>query len=435
MSKVLHSIVPKGVLAPTRWPSRPYCTNAPSGGVLVRNFNQAMHYPLIQPNPPGVVIRMTFDLDKPGCSEPAFAYDTAGLPPPNWIAINRENGHAHSSYELEYPVRKENTKGMKFLSSLERAYGAALGADRSYHGNLVKNPFSKQWDVLYLRKEPYTLVELADWIPDTKKALQKPVSMEECFSIGRNAAVFDVARKKAYKAVRDFWELGDFSGFLACVYRIVGESWIHVRENHDWSSKNHEYRKREMDATATSIARWVWLRFTPDTFRVWSANSGFSSRQSIRGTLSGKKRLDNAKQKWAEARKMLDSGKSVSETARILNVSPSTVFRWKSRFEKDTGSAVDSSKETTRLESTSELSSIEEKNVEPETKTINLGSVCRAESVLPYRNFDEKNQVKTKRPLLIQRSQKTHKKKHDVTKQKIPEDRNFSVLSFRVKIF
>lgn len=226
-----------------RWPRKPYCSNDPKlYGVRIRSFGSAKTHRLIQPNPPGLVFRMVFDVDKPRQPEPFFSWELAGLPPPNWIAQNPANGHCHLIYEIGCPVSlKDGSRSGRYLSAIESAYGSALKADSNYHGNLVKNPSNKHWLSFSLRSDPYTLVELADWVKIPPKI--RPINVDEnVFCLGRNSAVFEISRKKAYEIIPSFWEPEGFSRFYGAVFSIVEAAWDSIKNYDAWSSKTHPYR-------------------------------------------------------------------------------------------------------------------------------------------------------------------------------------------------
>lgn len=191
------------VLDQARWPRKPYCSNdVKKYSSIIRSFKYALRFRQIQQNPPGIVFRMVFDIDKPKQPEPFMSWHLAGLPPPNWIAKNPENGHSHLSYELLVPVSLvDGSHSGRYLSSIGSFYGTLLKACKG--GDLVKNPSHEYWLTYSLRDEFYTLDELADWLPMEKIKTKKKAAIDgDVFSIGRNCAVFEIARHKAYVLVR-----------------------------------------------------------------------------------------------------------------------------------------------------------------------------------------------------------------------------------------
>ncbi len=71
-----------------------------------------------------------------------WAWERHNLPPPSWIAINRENGHAYLAYVLDEPVLRLQEKRRKpvwLLGVIRRAMTEALGADRGCPNFMTKN--------------------------------------------------------------------------------------------------------------------------------------------------------------------------------------------------------------------------------------------------------------------------------------------------------
>lgn len=87
-----------------RLPRRPYCTDDPAQGLLIRPQATALAYRHIQHNPPPHVACLVFDVDS---SDGYEAWKDAGLPAPNWITFNPKNSHAHYGYYLEAVVARK----------------------------------------------------------------------------------------------------------------------------------------------------------------------------------------------------------------------------------------------------------------------------------------------------------------------------------------
>ena len=290
------------VLERERWPRKPFCSDDPKKyGVRIRAFKCAKRYPFMQPNAPGIAFRMVFDVDKPRQPEPFFSWELAGLPPPNWIIQNPRNGHCHLSYEIRCPVSlKDGSRSGRYLSAIESAYGAALNADPNYPGNLVKNPSNKHWMSFSLRNDLYSLDELADWIEIPKKI--RPINLDEnVFCLGRNCAVFEIARTQAYKIVREFWKSGGYDAFRISVFEVVEKTWDRIKKHDAWMTKTHPYRFHEIRNTADSIAKWTWRNITPTKTAEMIRNTHSPEIQSRRGRQSGLKRREKSDIDFDEA--------------------------------------------------------------------------------------------------------------------------------------
>ena len=139
-----------------RTPHRPYCTDDLRAGLRIRTRRAALRLPYIQANPPHLRFWMLHDIDRPGG---ALAWEDAGLPPPAWAAINRDNMHAHLAWGLSAPVLTGDAgraEPIRYLCAIESAYRAALDADPGYSGLITKNPLHERWQVLDIRKSSVT---------------------------------------------------------------------------------------------------------------------------------------------------------------------------------------------------------------------------------------------------------------------------------------
>ncbi|MCA1791055.1 MAG: replication initiation protein [Thioalkalivibrio sp.] len=264
-----------------RWPRRPNCKPEKDARPLIRTLAHARRYPYIQPNAPTVLFRLAFDIDRRGA---ILAWDDAEVAPPNWIAVNPANGHAHAVYELEVPVAMVNgdrpdTKPMRFAASLESAFRIALDADPSYAGHYVKNPGHRRWDTTLYRHEPYDLWELAEWVDlPRKQDLRRKPDMDAV--AGRNCYLFERLSRWSYRAVRDYWRPGGYDDFRAAVeaYAEAINAEIEV-----------QYPGRgplafpEMRHTVKSVANWTWSHMTPAGFREWASRRGRRGGKASKG--------------------------------------------------------------------------------------------------------------------------------------------------------
>ena len=120
-----------------RLPRRPYCTDDPAQGLLIRSQATALAYRHIQHNPPPHVSSLVFDIDHP---EGYAAWREAGLPTPHWISINQSEtldeqgnshrGRAHIGYLLATPVARTNAarqKPLRYLAAIEHVMAHRLG--------------------------------------------------------------------------------------------------------------------------------------------------------------------------------------------------------------------------------------------------------------------------------------------------------------------
>ena len=296
-------------------PLRPYCTDDLSSGLSIRALKTALNLRYMQINPPSQQHYLIFDVDR---ESGAFAWEESGLAPPNYCAINPDNGHAHLVYKLAEPVAtSENARlePLRYLASVERGYRIELGADAGYSGLITRNPYKNQ--TMCIHTHEYDLFELSDWL---KHGLSHYSEREIVVSgIGRNVELFDTVRAWAYRNIR--------------LYRVNGRSRLFSA----WHSEVFEYAlginaqfnsplpHSEIKATAKSIAKYCWKYDA-------QAEKNFSEKQAIKGRLggiaSGITRAKANEDKRIQARLLSAQGLSQRVIAQKLGVSKSSVGLW-----------------------------------------------------------------------------------------------------------
>lgn len=175
-------------------PLKPYCSPV-KGVCYVNPKERAIDEHYIQPNHPAVTKWLCFDIDHP---DALFSYYYNNVPTPNLIIVNPDNGHAHACYRLKEPVGLTGESRIKPINYMRAVYYAlrrALGADAGYVGNLIKCPFaSRMWQVYVNGNRGYDLKDLGDMLD--LEPLPTKTANDDIF--GRNIAVFDYTRHKAY---------------------------------------------------------------------------------------------------------------------------------------------------------------------------------------------------------------------------------------------
>lgn len=252
-------------------PTRPYCADNLADGLQIRKKAVALKKRHLQLNGPASFTWMIQDIDRPGAY---LAHDDANLPPPNVIMVNRANGHAHSAYLMASPVARHNcarVEPLRFFATVERGVARRLEADRSYVGLIAKNPVHTDWMVEWLRDEPYTLHELEGHL--FERDMRPDPTPETTWGAGRNVTVFDELRTIAYREVRAFKR--DGASFDAWLDRCVK---IALALNMQFP---HAMKISEVRAIAKSVAKWIWKRFSIESF---------VSRQSHLGKIANAKR-------------------------------------------------------------------------------------------------------------------------------------------------
>ena len=289
-------------------PNKPYCMDEKPGYMLIRSKAIAVKKPYLQVNSPLTTIYFVFDDDK---EDSALSWFDTNLPAPYWTTQNPDNGHCHHCYKLEIPLHTSefsSIKAIKYAQAVYYAYALKLGADLSYSQLITKNPLHPQHRTTYWTKQAYSLDYLADFVELPKKLPKKL----EVVGLGRNVTMFEKGRRWAYTAIRDY---------------------MHHNSSHEWERavKTHleainagfevPLPYSEVKATAKSIAKWVWQRFS---------YGEFSAIQAKRGAKGGKAKGLAYTEKREQALQLLQQGFSQADVAKQLSISTRTLRNWKS---------------------------------------------------------------------------------------------------------
>ena len=281
--------------------TNPYCTND-KGFSYIRTKSHAIKHAYIQPNHPEIIKWLVFDIDDP---QALFAYHDKGLPRPQIIIKNPENGHAHYAYRLTTPVgnwRKSSQKAMRYLASVQKSLRLALEADKSYGGNLVKNPCHTLHDVYLTGAKPsYTLAELAENLDLELYQAKEPANDE---GYGRNYSVFEHVRPYGYA--------------LASVsYSELVRQLQPIAEQYNQRFDVPLF-PNELKHIVRSIARYCSKKdFT-------ASHKAFSELQRARVT----KRWGDNKDKQKQALEMYQNGVKKTVISKQLGVTAKTLTRW-----------------------------------------------------------------------------------------------------------
>ena len=270
-------------------PGRPYCADVLSDGLKIRDRKVALEHRHLQLNDKYVLRWMPHDIDQ---SYAYHAHRDANLPPPNFIAINPENGHGHCAVLLAVPVSRYEAscvEPLRFYSAVERGIARRISADRHYTGLITKNPLHPHWRVEWRRDRSYSLHELADWLFFHD---MRPDPRSDTIGAGRNVVIFDELRLMAYREVRAFKKdganLDQWRDHLEMLAATINQQFVDYRARKaDGRSNIGPLRPGEVRAITKSVADWTWRHMS---------TASFSARQSrIR-------KRGNAK-RWAGHRK------------------------------------------------------------------------------------------------------------------------------------
>ena len=208
-------------------------------------------------------------------------------PKPCWTTLST-NGHAHIAYQLSTPVyRQGRTKPLAYLEAVQKGVRRALGGDPGYTGFLTRNPVHPDWET-HATGCPVNLFDLAAEVLIAGSEPASPVS-----GVGRNS--FEALRKHAPRAILKYLGQGeaDFDRWEAsCIRWAV--TW--TREHHDkplWPV--------EASGIGRSVARWIWARFSLETFSAIQAARGRKPKRGpIRASASTTETNEQAKPWIAE---------------------------------------------------------------------------------------------------------------------------------------
>jgi transposase-like protein len=215
---------------------------------------------------------------------------------------------------------------------------SALDADPGYAGLLTKNPLHDRWQTWEIHGQGFTLGELAEYLDlNAANAKDYRVTDEEAHGLGRNVTLFDDGREWAYSAIRGYWAPNGLLRWSdATLERLL--------------ALNGQFFEPlpfpEVKATAKSISKWTWARFTPEKLQKLierthtpelqaerGRKGGMASTNQVEiaplgGIASGQARRQSGEARRASARLMRSAGMSLREIAETMGVSHESVRKW-----------------------------------------------------------------------------------------------------------
>lgn len=294
---------------------KPYCSEDLYYGLRVRPKDIAVLKPYIQGNQPSMMHYFFFDIDR---EEAVLAWFDADLPRPYWTAQTSKNGHAHICYKLQIPLCTSelgSKKAISYAAKVQAGLASKLGADVGYSHLITKNPFSQEWRTTFWTDQAYTLDYLADFVELPKKLTKR----QEASGLGRNCTLFDMTRKWAYTAVRDY------------LHHHSSLTWEKAVLAH-LEALNSEFTEplpySEIKATARSIANYCWKKFSHAGFSEWQSNNAKRANAKGACSLGGKSRAKKFQKQKVEALKLKELGMKQKDIAEKLSVSDRTIRNW-----------------------------------------------------------------------------------------------------------
>lgn len=236
-------------------PYFPRCSDDKTAG-QVRPRHYAIRFPYMQINRAGMVSWLIFDLDHAN----PWRWQDAGLPPPNFMVLDRTTGKSHLYYAI-VPVcttAAANGKPIAYMKAIYEAFAEKLDADRCYHsGPVAKTPGHPWWLTHEMHGAVYELGELADYV-DLVVGSQwsKGVNLDDCYH-SRHCMLFEIIRHYAYAIVKDERASGTMESFSRRV-----EAYANDRNNFKQYGFAADLPLSSIRATVRSVARWTWDRYT-----------------------------------------------------------------------------------------------------------------------------------------------------------------------------
>lgn len=298
-------------------PSHPYCADNLDNGLKILTKDIALGKRYIQPNHPYYMYFLVFDLDYSTAYIDYF-YSMFGVPKPNLIVENPENGHAHFIYQLATPIYKTDAsrgKPIKYANAIYSALRKILNADINYTGLITKNAVHKHWRTHVLREQPYTLDQLSEHLDLKESQINKIIKIDEAIGLGRNCYLFHTVRQWAYVEVRKYRN----TSFDIWLKAVIAQC---CSLNAQFSTP---MQYNETKGVAKSIARWVWKK-DPYCYQE------FIDRQTRKGKLGASKGGITRSKQYEHLRKkaiaLKQQGVSYSEISRTLSIGRRTAINW-----------------------------------------------------------------------------------------------------------
>jgi hypothetical protein len=221
----------------------------------IRPREYAVNYPYMQVNRPGMTSWLVFDLDHAN----SLIWEEKGLPAPNMIVRNRNNGHCHLYYAIAPVCTSDNARHapINYMKAVYQAFALVLDADLEYHsGPVAKTPGHPWWATMDLHDHVYDLGDLAEYVElETTKPWAVRRSLVEV-SHSRHCLMFEQLRYYAYSIVNRQREAGCFSSFLALL-----RAFAHNNNGFAKWGMSTNLPESSLRATVKSVANWTWSKY------------------------------------------------------------------------------------------------------------------------------------------------------------------------------
>lgn len=300
-------------------PAKPYATDDFNHGVKIHSKKNAVTKKYLSLNHKYITQWLTFDIDRAGAVADLY-YDCMGVPEPNLVVENTENGHAHFLFKLETPVFLSGNASPKPIRYLNAVCGELIelfGADKAYTGLMSKNPLHEHWRTQELRVEPYSLAGLSQHLELELTFTKQPkIDLDEAYHEGRNSRIFTELKEWAYVGVREYRGSTYQQWLQSCIDYCMQLNSVLV----------HPLGYGEVKQIAKSVSQFCWKN---DAY----CYAMFIERQSMRGkwgnsSPGGVARSANYEPLREQAASLFADGMKKKDIALELGVSDRTIRNW-----------------------------------------------------------------------------------------------------------
>lgn len=260
----------------SKLPAKPYHTNNYTFGKQVGSLKSALKSTYLQPNSLTHKYFIILDLDS---EMSVMDWSDKGLPAPQLIVRNLDNGRSHMTYILKTSVKIDvsgRLKPLKYCSDVEHGLAVRVGADMNYNGLLTKNPFnSSAFKVLSFANQPYDLDYLNEFVDKDlvkkQREAKKKRNVEDGFASGRNCTLFDNLR---------IWAYNNWQHYHPAELQSV----IHEQAE-QFNNFECQLGRREVETIADSVYRFINRNFSMERLNELKSERAKQSRQKSSANL------------------------------------------------------------------------------------------------------------------------------------------------------
>ncbi|MBV7300260.1 replication initiation protein [Enterovibrio paralichthyis] len=296
----------------------------------LRRRDFAIRWPYMQVNSQVMKSWLVFDLDHAN----SWIWKDKGFPEPNLIVTNPANGKSHLFYAIT-PVcisNKARQKPIDFMQKVYRAMVDAFDADPDYSGPVAKTPGHPWWLTTEFHAQEYELSELADYcdFPEIEPWGRSAPDLDGV-SHSRHCTLFEQLRFYAYSIVNGMRQTARYVDFLTHL-----ESYAFNLNNFQKRGFDYDLPYSSVRATAKSVARWTWHKYTGDGrchrgVMALDSSLPLSVKQKLAAKRTHQKRTERTERRIRAAAKQLkEAGKEITASAvsRAANVCRQTVSKY-----------------------------------------------------------------------------------------------------------